>query len=139
MGRLQRTVQSEELVYMLAFVGAATLLVYCQQSPKTIVRPSHSFILRVVCMHNPAEVGREKTTNSDESTTSRLQYYGGAVTGLGAVAAVVFFFGPLLIQLTEPFAVLSSTMLVFCLVALWVLVWISFELAWEWQAGRFAA
>lgn len=43
---------------------------------------------------------------------------------------------PLLVALTEPLYVLSSTALVAAVAVLWLLVSFGVELAWEWRAGR---
>ncbi|MDS0243682.1 hypothetical protein NDO74_20490 [Haloferax sp. S2CR25-2] len=59
-----------------------------------------------------------------------------SLIGLGAVAAVLFLFYPLLLAVTRPLHLLSITALVFVLATVWLVVWLGSELVWEWQTGR---
>lgn len=49
---------------------------------------------------------------------------------------MILVFITLLFRLTQQFGMFSTTVLVFGLTTLWVLVWISLESLWEWRAGR---
>ena len=77
--------------------------------------------------------------------TDRLETVGvtehllcGLAGFLFTVALLVAFY-PLLVALVQPMHVLSSTMLVVLVVALWLLVSFGVEIAWEWRAGRLTA
>lgn len=50
-----------------------------------------------------------------------------------ALVALVY---PLLVAVTKPLHLLSSTALVVILAAVWFLTWLCLELVWEWQATR---
>ncbi|MFB6161000.1 MAG: hypothetical protein ABEJ61_07465 [Haloferacaceae archaeon] len=86
-------------------------------------------------MYSPSAAARE-TDDDHANAPSRVEHYGCALAGLGAVAAFLLAFTPLLFELTQQFAELSPTVIVFGLAALWVLVWLSLESLWEWRAGR---
>jgi len=61
------------------------------------------------------------------------------LAGFLFTAALLVAFYPLLVALTQPMHVLSSTTLVGLVAALWLLVSFGVELAWEWRAGRLTA
>jgi hypothetical protein len=48
----------------------------------------------------------------------------------------VVFAYPIIVALTQPLYVLSSTLIVFALFAIWLVTWLALEVAWEWRAGR---
>jgi hypothetical protein len=52
------------------------------------------------------------------------------------VSLTAFLLYPLLVSVTRPLQLLSSTAIVFALVFLWFLLWLAIEIAWEWRAGR---
>jgi len=80
--------------------------------------------------------GENDIPREEAETTPWFEHASCALIGLGTVVAVVFLFGQLLLNMTQGFAALATTVLVFTLVTLWVLVWIAVESFWEWRAGR---
>lgn len=88
-------------------------------------------------MERPSSLSREAKANSTPmNTVSSVEHYTCALVGLVAVASLTPDFIPLLSRLTQQFGEFSTTILVFVLTTLWVLVWISLESLWEWRAGR---
>jgi hypothetical protein len=88
-------------------------------------------------MEKPSSFGREgKPDSSQTNTVSGFEHYTCALVGLGAVAVLAFFFIPLFFRLVQQFEEFSTTILVFVLTTLWVLIWMSLESLWEWRAGR---
>jgi hypothetical protein len=88
-------------------------------------------------MEKPSSLGREtKPDSSQMNTVSGVEHYTCALVGFGTVAILTLVFIPLLLRLAQQFEGFSTTILVFSLTALWVLVWISLESLWEWRAGR---
>lgn len=87
--------------------------------------------------HRPSPMSGENDAPRERTeTTPWFEHASCALIGLGTVAAVVFFFGQSLLAMTQGFAEFATTVLVFSLVTLWVLVWITVESVWEWRAGR---
>jgi hypothetical protein len=88
-------------------------------------------------MSKPSSVSQEARPASNQlSTPSQIEHFVCALAGLGSVAVLILIFTPLLFRTVEPFGVLSTTVLVVGLTALWMFVWISVESLWEWRAGR---
>lgn len=88
-------------------------------------------------MDKPSSLGREaKQDSSQINTVSGAEHYTCALVGLGTVVILTLAFIPLLFRLTQQFNRFSTTIIVFSLATLWVLVWISLESFWEWRAGR---
>jgi len=70
-----------------------------------------------------------------ESATS-LEHWLTSVVGLGLALAVgVAFYVPI-VETAAALEVLSTTAMVFLFTALWLVLWGTLELAWEWRAGR---
>ena len=61
---------------------------------------------------------------------------GGA--SLVATIAVIGFLYPVLLDITQPLHLLSSTALVTVALAGWIGFWLGLEVVWEWRAGRLA-
>lgn len=83
------------------------------------------------------------TPEADREANGAAQSAGEAVkhcscgaTGLVATALAVGVLYPLLLAVTRPFYLLSSTWLVLIVVAFWLSAWMALELAWDWQASR---
>lgn len=74
--------------------------------------------------------------SSEFRRTGGLERYFCTVGGFFLAAALVVLLYPLVLAVTRPFGLLSSTALVFVLVSTWFVTWISLEVAWEWRAGR---
>ena len=70
------------------------------------------------------------------NTVSRVEHYSCGVAGLLVTAASVFLVYPLLVALTRPLSVLSSTAVTVVFVVTWLTAWALFECAWVWQSGR---
>lgn len=58
------------------------------------------------------------------------------LAGLAATGLMALLVYPVLVAVTQPLQVLSSTAIVFVLVFLWLLSWLGIEIIWEWRAGR---
>jgi hypothetical protein len=69
-------------------------------------------------------------------TVGAVEHYTCGLVGLLATAVCVVLVYPALVSATRPLHLLSSVALVFIVVTAWVLVWLSFEVVWEWRAGR---
>jgi hypothetical protein len=65
-----------------------------------------------------------------------VTHYSCGLAGLLATAAVAVLFYPVLVAVTRPLYLLSSTALLFVLVFAWFAIWLALALAWEWRAGR---
>lgn len=89
--------------------------------------------------HNgaPAE-GHQRTpaTTAEPDEIGVVGYCTCGVVGFVTAAAVTVLLYPLLVAITQPLHVLSSTMLVVIVVAIWLATWLSLEVVWEWQAER---
>lgn len=111
--------------------------VMCEHITKSNYRIITSVQAEVACMERPSSLSREAKANSTPmNTVSSVEHYTCALVGLVAVASLTPDFIPLLSRLTQQFGEFSTTILVFVLTTLWVLVWISLESLWEWRAGR---
>lgn len=90
--------------------------------------------------HRPSLPSEEHgSQRSEAETISWVEHYSCALGGLGAVVGAFVLFGHLLTSAAAEFEVFALTVLVFVLVALWVVVWIGLEFVWEWRAGRLKA
>jgi hypothetical protein len=69
-------------------------------------------------------------------TVGAVEHYTCGLVGLLATTVCVVLLYPALVSATRPLHLLSSVALVFIVVTAWVLVWLSFEVVWEWRAGR---
>lgn len=58
------------------------------------------------------------------------------VAGFLATSVVALLFYPVLVAVTRPLHLLSSTAIVVVLMLVWALVWLGIEVLWEWRAGR---
>lgn len=63
-----------------------------------------------------------------------VPHYACAVTSLLVTGVVLLVGYPVLVALTRPLYVLSSTALVFAVLSLWLGLWATFELTWVWRA-----
>lgn len=70
---------------------------------------------------------------------SVLGHWCCGLCALLAAAVTVAVGYPLVLALTRPLALLSSTAFVYVLVFVWVGVWLLLEAAWEWWRGDLAA
>jgi hypothetical protein len=52
------------------------------------------------------------------------------------VGLTTLLFYPVLVAVTRPLQLLSSTAIAFVLVFLWLLTWLAIEIVWEWRSGR---
>lgn len=69
-------------------------------------------------------------------SASSLEHWLTSVVGLGMALTVgVVFYVPI-VETAASLAFLSTTAVVFLLTALWLVLWGTLELAWEWRAGR---
>ncbi len=78
----------------------------------------------------------ETGQSTDRETVSTVEHCSCGLAGLLATAVLVIFVYPVLVAVTQPLYVLSSTLIVFALFAVWLVTWLALELAWEWRAGR---
>lgn len=84
--------------------------------------------------------GQHAPSGTDRrGTVGPVEHYSCGLAGLLATAVVVVLFYPSLVSVTRPLYLLSSVALVSVVITTWVLVWLSFELVWEWRAGRLFA
>lgn len=67
-----------------------------------------------------------------------VEQYACCLTGLGVMSAIAVLFYPVLVAVTQPLQVLSSTAVVFVLISVWLLAWMGVVVIWEWRAGRVA-
>jgi|GEM_PF-2001263 len=79
---------------------------------------------------------RERASKNQQYAPSAVRHSICALASLGGVTILILVFITLLFRLTQQFGMFSTTVLVFGLTTLWVLVWISLESVWEWRAGR---
>ncbi|WP_336338231.1 hypothetical protein [Haloarcula brevis] len=69
-------------------------------------------------------------------SVSSLEHWLTSVVGLGLALTVgVAFYVPI-VETVASLDVLSTTAMVFLFTALWLVLWGTLELAWEWRAGR---
>lgn len=87
-------------------------------------------------MYTPHGGGSERSRR--EEPVSAAEHYSCGLVGLLATAVLALFFYSYLVALTRPLHLFASTALVFGLVLVWLVVWMTLELAWEWRTGRFA-
>lgn len=78
----------------------------------------------------------ERADPPTDETVGTVEHCSCGLLGLLATAAIVVAIYPMLVALTQPLFVLSSTAIVFVLFAIWLVTWLLLELAWEWRAGR---
>jgi len=62
-----------------------------------------------------------------------------SLAALAVVGALVLVGYPLLVVLTQPLRLLSSTAIAFALLSVWLLAWLAIEIVWEWRAGRLSS
>lgn len=83
--------------------------------------------------------GAEPPDGAARETVGAVEHYSCGLAGLLATAVALVFVYPALVSMTRPLYLLSSVALVSIVVTAWVLAWLSFELVWEWRAGRLGA
>ncbi|WP_324666221.1 hypothetical protein [Haloarcula sediminis] len=86
----------------------------------------------------PPFSGKGGSKREQKESVSRVEHYVSASVGLVTVAGTVMLFGPMLLNTVQGFGVLSTTILVFVLVTLWIFVWIAIETALIWHMSRLA-
>jgi uncharacterized protein YqhQ len=89
--------------------------------------------------HNGRRKNRQQHVSSettDSKTVGPIEHYSCGLAGLLMTAAIGILLYPTLVAVTRPLHLLSSTVLLFILITIWVVAWMVFELAWEWRAGR---
>jgi hypothetical protein len=74
--------------------------------------------------------------NGSGSDPGAVEYYASAVAGLVATGLLVAAFYPTLVAMTAPLELFSSTVIVFVLVLVWVVLWSGVELVWTWGSRR---
>ena len=83
--------------------------------------------------------GRQTTENFPQGDDyNPVEQYTCCVTGLVVMCAIAVLFYPVLIAVTQPLQILSSTAVVFVLISVWLLAWVGVVAIWEWRAGRVA-
>ena len=83
--------------------------------------------------------GDARAGTDGNGTVGAVEHYSCGLAGLLATAVAVVFLYPVLVSLTRPLHLLSTVTLVFIVITAWVLVWLTFELVWEWRSGRLLA
>ncbi|WP_424004078.1 hypothetical protein ACOZ4I_06220 [Haloarcula salina] len=69
-------------------------------------------------------------------SASSLEHWLTSAVGLGMALAIgVAFYVPI-VETAASLEFLSTTAMVFLITALWLVLWGTLELAWEWRAGR---
>lgn len=91
--------------------------------------------------HGSAGGERSPAIGGDESprTVEPFEHYSCGVCSLLLTAVFALLFYPLLVSMTLPLGILTTTAILSTVVLVWGLGWIGFELLWEWRAGRLFA
>ena len=76
---------------------------------------------------------------SKPDTVGRVEHYSCGAAGLLVTAVSVSLVYPLLVALTRPLSVLSSTAVTVVFVVAWLTTWTLLECAWAWRSGRATA
>jgi len=58
------------------------------------------------------------------------------LVGLLCTGVVLALYYPMLVTVTQPLYVLSSTALIAIITTLWLLTWLGAECVWEWRTAR---
>jgi len=72
--------------------------------------------------------------NSD--TVTPIEHYTCSLIGFVVMLVTGVAVYPALAGAAESLQMLSSTAIAFALLLLWLVAWLSIEVAWEWRAGR---
>lgn len=99
--------------------------------------------MELVCVTTPqseadATYRRLGTELPEQAHSGFVEY---SVCGLGGLVLTVllsFLFYAQLVAVAESFELLSSTLVVFVILSVWVLLWVVFGTLWEWRAGRYS-
>lgn len=87
----------------------------------------------------PTQYGPDVDRNGDSTGVLRREstkHWSCLAVGLAVTAFCVVVAYPVLVAVTRPFALLSSTWLVLIAIALWVLAWMALEVAWDLRPTR---
>lgn len=89
-------------------------------------------------MYTPhGDGGRSRALReSGSGAASPVEHVVSCALGLVAMAAVAVPLYPVLVGVTRPLRLLSSTAVVVALVAVWLLVWLGLEVFLEWRKRR---
>lgn len=90
-------------------------------------------------MYTPHGGGGSRSRAPAESgpgEASTVEHAASCVLGLVAMGVVAVPFYPVLVGVTRPFRLLSSTAVVVALVSVWLLVWLGLEVVLEWRRRR---
>lgn len=78
----------------------------------------------------------ERTESAQADAIGNLGHCSCCLIGLAVAAVVAVSLYPVLVAVTRPFGLLSSTALLVILVVVWLAGWWSFEIAWVWRVKR---
>ncbi len=90
-------------------------------------------------MSVPRDGGGEhprEPVRSESTVTDAIGHCSCCLIGLAVAAVVAASLYPVLVAVTRPLGVLSSTALLVVLIAVWLAVWSSAEIAWAWRTQR---
>lgn len=93
----------------------------------------------MVTTHGGSGGKQPRATTRSAKTAGVVEHYCCSLAGLLVTIGVCLLLYPELVVATLPFAMLSTTSLVFLLFGTWAASWLAFELIWEWASGRHAA
>ncbi|WP_225332733.1 hypothetical protein [Halomicrobium urmianum] len=90
-------------------------------------------------MSVPRDSGGEhprEPVRSETTWTNAVGHCSCCLIGLAVAAVVAASTYPALVSLTRPLGMLSSTALLVVLIAIWLAIWSSTEIAWAWRTQR---